>query len=82
VVTIHCDPIALPALRFTVTFDAAVDCAVLIIRGGKLAAIEAAKLHPSATPSHGDHELKKLSLKPIEISRPYEFADGGLTILT
>jgi len=82
VVTIHCDPIALPALRFTVTFDAAVDCAVLIIRGGKLAAIEAAKLHPSATLSYDDHELKKLSLKPIEISRPYEFADGGLTIMT
>jgi len=81
-VTIHCDPIALPTLRFTLTVDAAVACAVLIIRDGKLAAIEAAKIIPSATLSYADSELKKLKLKPIDISRPYQFADGGLAIRT
>jgi hypothetical protein len=81
-VTIHCDPIVLPTLRFTLTFDALVECAVLIIRGGKLAAIEAAQVRPSATLSYEDHELKRLELEPIEIVRPYQFADGGLTIMT
>lgn len=81
-VTIHCDPIALPTLRFTLMFDAVVECAVLVIRGGKLAAIEAAQVEPSATLSFGDQELNRLKLKPIEITRPYQFADGGLTILT
>ncbi|HET7708552.1 MAG TPA: hypothetical protein VFK50_03340 [Sphingomicrobium sp.] len=81
-VTIHCDPIALPTLRFTLTIDATVECAVLIIRGGKLAAIEAAQIRPSATLSYGDHELKRIMLKPIEIVRPSQFAGGGLTVLT
>ena len=81
-VTIHCDPIALPTLRFTLKLDAAIDCAVLIIRGGKLVAIEAAQMTPSATLSYEDRELRKVGLEPIDISRPYEFADGGLTILT
>jgi hypothetical protein len=79
-VTIHCDPIALPTLRFTLTIDATVECAVLIIRDGKLAAIEAAQVKPSATLSYADREIKKLKLEPIEISRPYQFADGGLEI--
>ena len=81
-VTIHCDPIALPTLRFTLKLDAAVECAVLIIREGKLAAIEAAKVTPSATLSFAEREIKKLSVKAIDISRPYVFADGGLTIRT
>jgi hypothetical protein len=80
-VTIHCDPIALPTLRFTLKLDAAIDCAVLIIRGGKLAALEAAKMRSSATLSFCERDLKKLSMEPIEISHPYEFADGGLEIM-
>jgi len=81
-VTIHCDPIALPTLRFTLKLDAAIECAVLIIRDGKLAAIEAAQMRPSATLSYAERELKTLGLKPIDISRPYELADGGLAIMT
>jgi hypothetical protein len=79
-VTIHCEPIELPTLRFTLKLDAAIECAVLIISAGKLVAVEAAKVRPSATLSFAERELKKLSVKPIDISRPYEFADGGLTI--
>jgi len=80
VVTIHCDPLTLPALRFTLTLKAKVECAVLIVRGGKLAAIEAAKLTPSATLSYRDSELKKFEYDPMEIGRPYNFANGGLPI--
>ena len=80
VVTIHCDPIALPPLRFTLKLDAQVESAVLIIRGGKLAAIEAATLTPSATLSYEDAELKTLEFKKIELGRPYMFANGGLAI--
>lgn len=81
VITIHCDPIALPALRFTLALEAAVDCAVLIVRGGKLSGIEAAKMTPSAILSYGDHELNRLHGKEVELGRPYVFADGGLTII-
>lgn len=80
VVTIHCDPIALPALRFTLTLKAMVDCAVLIVRGGKLAAIEAAKLTPSATLSYEDTELKTFKYEPIDLARPHAFPNGGLAI--
>ena len=79
-VTIHCDPIALPTLRFTLQMDAAVEGAVLLIRDGKVAALEAAQMRPSATLSYSDREIKKLKMKPIEFSTPYHFADGGLEI--
>ncbi|HKC03724.1 MAG TPA: hypothetical protein VKC17_10520 [Sphingomicrobium sp.] len=80
VVTIHCDPIALPPLRFTLELVAQIESAVLLIRGGKLAAIEAATLTPSATLSYEDAELKKLEYKQIVLGRPYMFANGGLAI--
>lgn len=79
-VTIHCDPIALPTLRFTLKIDAAVEGAVLLIRNGKVAALEAAQIRPSATLCYGDSEIKKLKMKPIEFTTPYQFADGGLEI--
>ena len=81
IVTIHCDPISLPPLRFTLQLKAEVDCAVLIVRGGKLAAIEAATIKPTATLSYGTTELKSCSLKTIDFRQPaYEFANGGLEI--
>ncbi|WP_028969164.1 hypothetical protein [Sphingomonas sp. URHD0057] len=82
IVTIHCDPIMLPPLTFTLTFEAKVDSAVLIIRGGRLAAIEAAKMSASATLSYDKRELKKIELDPVPLCRPYEFANGGLVIAT
>jgi hypothetical protein len=82
IVTIHCDPIELPPLRFTLTLKAVVDSAVLIIRGGRLAAIDAAKMTASATLSYGDRDLKTVKLDPIPLCRPHEFADGGLVIAT
>ena len=81
-VTIHCDPISLPTLRFTLQVDAAVEGAVLVIRNGKLVALEAAQLRPSAILSYGDCELKRAKLKPIQLAAPYQFADGGLEIRT
>lgn len=80
VVTIRCDPIELPPLRFTLELVAQVESAVLLIRGGKLAAIEAVTLTPSATLSYEDAELKTLEFKKIELGRPYMFANGGLEI--
>ena len=79
-VTIHCDPIALPTLRFTLQLDAAVEGAVLVVRNGKLVALEAAQVRPTAILSYGDCELKRAKLKPIELTTPYQFADGGLEI--
>jgi len=82
IVTIHCDPIVLPELKFTLTLKAKVDCAVLIIRGGKLAGIEGAKMGASATLSYGDRDLKEIDLDPIPLGRPYNFKNGGLVIAT
>jgi len=81
VVTIHCDPIALPPLRFTLTLKAAVGCAVLIVKGGKLHSIEVARLTPSAKLSFGDQDIKEFECKAIELGAPYAFANGGLTII-
>lgn len=81
IIAIHCDPIELPPLKFTLELKAVVDCAVLIVKGGKLVAIEKAKMTPSATLSYETTELKSCKLKPIEVDQPYEFANGGLTIL-
>ena len=81
IVTIHCDPIALPPLRFTLTLKAAVSCAVLIVKGGTLHSIEAAKLTPSAKLSYGEQEIKEFACKAIELGAPHVFANGGLTII-
>jgi hypothetical protein len=81
VVTIRCDPIALPPLRFTLTLTADVQCVVLIVRGGKLHAIEAATMTPSARLSYAEHELGHFDCKPVKLGAPHVFADGGLTII-
>jgi hypothetical protein len=80
VVTIHCDPIALPPLRFTLVLKAAVESAILIVRGGKLHSIDGARMKPSATLSYGDRELRHFDCDPIDIKPPHVFADGGLNI--
>lgn len=82
IVTIHCDPIKLPPLRFTLELKADIDCAVLIVKGGKLAAIEAATIKPTATLSYEKTELKKCELRTIDVGQPYELPNGGITILS
>src|SRR6476619_2120752 len=67
IVTLHCDPIVLPPLKFTLTLKAMVDSVVLIIRGGRLAALEGAKMTASATLSYGDRELKEIKLDPVTL---------------
>jgi hypothetical protein len=81
VVTIHCDPIALPPLRFTVTLNANVNSVVLIVRGGKLYSIEAARLTPSVKLSIGDQDLNEFECPEFELGSPHVFANGGLTII-
>ncbi len=82
IVTIHCDPIVLPPLKFTLTLKAKVDCAVLLIRGGRLAAINGVKMGASATLSYADRDLKEIDLDPVPLCKPYNFKDGGLVIAT
>ena len=74
------DPIALPPLRFTLVLKAAVESAILIVRGGKLHSIEGGRMKPSATLSYGDRELRHFDCDPIDIKPPHVFADGGLNI--
>ena len=80
IVTIHCDPIELPPLRFTLALKAAVECAVLIVKGGKLHSIEGGRMTPSAKLSYGDRLIREFTGEKISIKPPHVFADGGLNI--
>jgi|tagenome__1003787_1003787.scaffolds.fasta_scaffold20704625_2 hypothetical protein len=82
IVTIHCDPIVLPPLEFELKIEAKVETAVLIIRGGRLAAVEGAKMSATATLNYGKHELKKIELDPVSLCGHHEFANGGLVLAT
>lgn len=80
VVKIKCGPVELPALTFDLKLGATVECAVLVIAGGKLAAVETASLKPFATLSYGTHQLNKLDGEQVSITRRYSFPDGGIAI--
>lgn len=80
VVKIKCGPVEFPALTFELKLGASVECAVLVISEGKLAAIETGTLKPFATLSYGNHELKKLDGEPVSITRRYSFPNGGFAI--
>jgi len=80
VVTLRCGPIVFPDLTFTVTVEGRVDCAILIISGGRLHSVEALSMTPSATLSYGSTEIRRLEGDPILAGKPWVFANGGLTI--
>jgi len=80
VVSIQCGPVKFPALTFDLELGAAVQCAVLVVAEGKLAAIETGSFKPFATLSYKDHELNKLSGKEVSITRRYLFPRGGISI--
>jgi hypothetical protein len=80
VVKITCGPVELPALTFDLTLGALVECAVLVVAEGKLAAIETGTFTPFAELSYGEHELKKLNGKEVSITSRYEFPKGGIPI--
>jgi hypothetical protein len=80
VVKITCGPVEFPALTFDLKLGAMVECAVLVVSGGKLAAIETGTFKPFATLSYGDHELKKLDGEEVSITHRYSFPKGGIVI--
>lgn len=80
VVTLRCGPLIFPGLRFTVTVEGLVECAVLIIANGRLAAIEALSLTPAAALSFGDKELNRIAGQAVPFSEPFIFSNGGLAI--
>lgn len=80
VVTLSCGPLSLPALTFTVTIEGLVQCAILIIAEGRLAAVEGLSITPSAALSYGPHELKRIGGNPLPVGNPYVFANGGIAI--
>lgn len=80
VVKIKCGPVEFPALTFELKLGASVECAVLVISEGKLAAIETGTFKPFARLFYGDHELKKLSGEQVSITRRYKFPNGGFSI--
>jgi hypothetical protein len=80
VVTLRLGPLTFPGLTFTVTLRGEIDCAVLIIGGGRLRSVEALSITPSATLSYGSMEIKRLEGDPVVAGGPYVFAGEGLTI--
>lgn len=80
VVTLTCPPVDLPPLRFRLKLDALVECAVLIVANGRLAALENAILTVSANLYYGEHHLGELAERKIPISRRYTFSGGGFEI--
>lgn len=80
VVTLRCGALTLPPLRFTLKLDALVECAILIIGEGKIAALEGATLSPSATLLYGQQKLSELPAKKLPVARPYTFGNGGIPI--
>ena len=80
VVKIKCGPVEFPALTFKLELGAAVECAVLVVAEGKLAAIEAGSFKPFARLSYKDNELNKLDADEVPITRRYHFPNGGIPI--
>jgi len=80
VVKIKCGPVEFPALAFELKLGASVECVVLVVSGGKLAAIEAGSFTPYAQLSYADHKLKKLNGTEVSITRRYNFPNGGIPI--
>jgi hypothetical protein len=80
VVKIRCGPVELPALTFELELGAKVDCAVLVVTEGKLAAVEAGSFKPFAKLSYKDNEINKVDADEVPITRRYHFPNGGIPI--
>jgi hypothetical protein len=80
IVTLTCPPVELPPLRFELKLEALVECAVLVVANGRLAAIESAILTPSANLYYGEHHLGELAKRKIPITQRYAFSGGGFEI--
>ena len=80
VIKIKCGPVEFPALTFGLRLGVSVECVVLIVAGGKLAAIEAGSFTPFAQLSYGDHMLKRLDGNEQPITKRYNLPNGGIII--
>lgn len=80
VVKIKCGPVELPALTFDLKLGATVECAVLVISGGKLKAIEAGTFKPFASLSYGDREINRVDGDEVSITRRFNFPGEGIVV--
>jgi hypothetical protein len=80
VVTLVCDPLEF-ALTFDLELKAEIDSADLVVRGGRLVAVQAARLTPSAALRYGDVALGEKKGKPIELAQPFLLPNGGLKLV-
>jgi hypothetical protein len=79
VVTLVCGPLTIP-LTFDLELKGAIDLADLVVRGGRLVAVQGARLTPSAALSYREVPLGKKAGKPIEVKR-FDLPGGGLKLV-
>lgn len=79
-VNIKCGPVEFPALTFVLKLGALIECAVLVVADGKLAAIEAGTFKPFAKLYYGDNLLKELDGSEVSVTHRYKFPKGGIPI--
>ncbi len=80
VVTLSCGPAEL-ALKFTIALSGDIDCADLLVRGGRLVAIQAGQLTPAAALSFRGVPLGEKTGDPIDLSKPYTLPRGGFRLV-
>jgi len=80
VVTIVCEPVKLP-LTFDLKLSGTIDSADLVVRGGRLVAIQAARLTPAAELSYREVKLGSKKGGPIDLTTPFVLPNGGLALV-
>ncbi len=80
VVTLVCEPLELE-LTFDLALSGAIDSADLVVRGGRLAAVQAGRLVPEAELTYRGVRLGKKKGKPIDLVVPFVFPGGGLKLV-
>jgi hypothetical protein len=80
VVTLSCGPAELE-LKFTIELSGDIDCADLVVRGGRLVAIQAGQLTPAAALSFRGVALGEKKGDPIDLTRPYTLPRGGFRLV-
>lgn len=80
VVTLSCGPAELE-LKFTIELSGEIECADLVVRGGRLVAIQAGQLTPAAALSFRGVALGEKKGDPIDLSKPYTLPRGGFRIV-
>jgi hypothetical protein len=68
-------------LKFTLQLTAAIECADLVVCEGRLVAIQAGRLTPSAVLSYKTVEIGRKSFAPIDLPERHYFKRGGFQIV-